>query len=73
MDYLKATRWQVAQTSPRNVEVRFSSTSPGARDYAAMTQAVRSHLAHDVEVSYRLMDTWPPSDSGKLPECIREF
>ncbi|HKQ94732.1 MAG TPA: hypothetical protein VJS40_03930 [Aestuariivirgaceae bacterium] len=73
MDYLKATRWQVAQTSPRSVEVRFSSTSPGARDYAAMTQAVRSHLAHDVEVSYRLMETWPPNDSGKLPECIREF
>ena len=74
MDHLKATRWQVAQVSPRSVEIRYSSGRESAsHDYEAMTRAVRSHLAHEVEVTYRMMDTWPSTESGKLPECIREF
>jgi phenylacetate-CoA ligase len=74
MDYLNATRWQVAQTSTRSVEIRFSS-SRGAdhHDYAAMKDAVRAHLAHEVDVQFRLMEAWPATESGKLPEYIREF
>ena len=74
MDYLKATRWQVAQTSPRSVEIRFSS-SRGAdhHDYEAMKNAVHAHLVHEVDVQFRLVESWPPTESGKLPEYIREF
>ena len=59
-DLLRADRWQVAQTGPLDIEVRYISPAPADTiNFAAMTATFRQAYHRDLNVVYRRVDTMP--------------
>ena len=73
-DLLKADRWQVAQTGPVDVEVRFiSSASDDFTDIAAMTTLLQKSYNQKLNVTYRRVETMPLTPVGKFMDYVNEY
>ena len=73
-DLLKADRWQVAQTGPLDIEVRFISSEPDeAIDFAGLTQVYRKAFHRDLNVTYRRVETMPLTAAGKFIDYVNEY
>jgi phenylacetate-CoA ligase len=73
-DLLKADRWQVAQTGPLDIEVRYISPQPDqAIDFAALTQIYRSAFHKDLRVSYHRVTAMPLTPAGKFIDYVNEY
>jgi len=73
-DLLKADQWQVAQTGPLAIEVRFISAAPDdAIDFAGLTRVLAKSFHKDLSVSYRRMDMLPRTAAGKFIDYVNEF
>lgn len=73
-DLLKADKWQVAQTGPLDIEVRFISSAPDeAIDYSGMTQIYCKAFHKDLKVTYRKIKTMPLTAAGKFIDYVSEY
>jgi phenylacetate-CoA ligase len=73
-DLLKADKWQVAQTGPLNIEVRFISSAPEeAIDYSGMTRIYREEFHKDVNITYRKVESMPLTAGGKFIDYVNEY
>ena len=73
-DLLKADKWQVAQTGPVDIEVRFMSAQPDeAIDFAALTHIFQSDFHKDLKVSYRRVKAMQLTAAGKFIDYVNEF
>jgi phenylacetate-CoA ligase len=73
-DLLKADKWQVAQTGPLDIEVRFISSAPdGAIDYSGMTRIYCEAFHKDLKVNYRKVDAMPLTAAGKFIDYVNEY
>jgi phenylacetate-CoA ligase len=74
LDILKADRWQVAQTGPMDIEVRFVTKAPdSAIDFPAMTDLYRKNFHDNVKVTYRRLDRIEPTPGGKYIDYVNEY
>lgn len=72
--FLRPRRWQVAQTGPLELEVRFvAGDVAGPMDYEGMTDHIRKLLRRDLTVSYKVLDSMPVSAAGKHEPYICEL
>lgn len=73
-DLLKADRWQVAQTGPFAIEVRYVSSAPdGSIEFEALTQKYRQNFHPDIKVTYRRLETMPRTAAGKFIDYVNEY
>ena len=73
-DLLRADKWQVAQTGPLDIEVRFISSAPAeAIDYSGMAQIYREAFHKDVKITYRKVETMPLTAAGKFIDYVNEY
>ena len=73
-DLLKADRWQVAQTGPLDIEVRYISPAPADTiNFAAMTATFRQAYHRDLNVVYRKVDAMPLTPAGKFIDYVNEI
>jgi phenylacetate-CoA ligase len=73
-DLLKADQWQVAQTGPLDIEVRFISSAPDeAIDFAGLTRVFAKSFHEHLSVSYRRMDVLPRTAAGKFIDYVNEY
>ncbi|MGH6906420.1 MAG: phenylacetate--CoA ligase family protein [Aestuariivirga sp.] len=72
-DLLKADKWQVAQTGPFNIEVRFVSSTPDeAIDFAGMTALFQKSYHPGLEVQFRRLAAIPLTAAGKFIPYVNE-
>lgn len=73
-DLLKADQWQVAQTGPLDIEVRFVAAAPDeAIDFTGLTRILAKSFHKDLRVSYRRMEMLPRTAAGKFIDYVNEF
>lgn len=73
-DFLKADRWQVAQTGSLDLEVRFISAAPDdVIDFGGMTQFFRKIFHSDLNVTYRRVEVMPLTAAGKFIDYVNEY
>ncbi len=73
-DVLKADRWQVAQTGPLAIEVRYiSAATDDTIDFPALTRLYQSSFHRDVKVTYRRVEAMPLTAAGKFIDYVNEY
>ncbi len=73
-DLLKADQWQVAQTGPLDVEVRFiSPASDEFIDKAAMTDLLQKSYSLNLNVAYRRVTIMPLTPAGKFMDYVNKY
>lgn len=73
-DVLKADKWQVAQTGPRDIEVRYiSAATDDAIDFPALTRLYQSSFHRELNVTYRRVETMPLTAAGKFIDYVNEY
>ncbi len=74
VDFLKADRWQVAQTGDCAIEVRYMTLAPDpALDFNAMTALFRANYHPDVAVTYCRVESMPLTATGKFLDYVNEY
>lgn len=72
--FLKPLQWQVAQTGPFALEVRFVPREDAASaDFEGMTAYIRDLLRQNVSVEYRAVEEISKASSGKYEDYICEL
>jgi phenylacetate-CoA ligase len=73
-DLLKADQWQVAQTGPFDIEVRYISSQPDeAIEFAALTQIFQNAFHKDLRVVYHRVKAMPLTAAGKFIDYVNEY
>lgn len=68
-----ARHWQLAQTGPLQIEVRYVPVTPGYRgDETTAAEIVRSHTHRDAVVSFSERSTFEHPDGRKFIEYVNE-
>lgn len=65
--------WQVAQTGPWQLEVRYTPISDRSVDEGAVALAVRQRTHPEVAISFRRTDAFLAGDGRKFAEYVNEF
>jgi phenylacetate-coenzyme A ligase PaaK-like adenylate-forming protein len=72
--FFPALQWQVAQTGPETLEIRYVSRQPeAAHDHRRVEQEVSDYFGRRLSIDFVRLDAMPHGRTGKLPEAIREF
>ncbi len=73
-DCLGAAEWQIAQTGPEVVEMRYVKKSEAdPAKIEKLTEAIRIQLTRQTQVLYRPMAALPITPSGKIIETVCEL
>mgnify|MGYP000179789816 CR=1 FL=1 len=72
--FFPALQWQVAQTGPETLEIRYVSCHPeAAHDHDRVEREVSDYFGRPLSIQFVRLDAMPHGLTGKLPEAIREF
>lgn len=73
-DFLKARKWQVAQTGGETIEVRFvSDATEDQQDRSAFAAAANRRFQQELSYIFRQVDAIAPQPSGKFFEYVCEL
>ena len=74
MGNLSVRQWQVAQTGPLELEVRYVPANPDkSSDYDRMTAFIRRQFRQNLSVRYKRLDRLPALPGGKFHNYINEL
>lgn len=74
MRIVSAQNWQFAQIEPLHIEVRIIPEPTFFHpNYEELTTIIRLSTAPEMQVSYRLMEALPLSQSGKFIQFVCEL
>lgn len=72
--YLNPKQWQVAQTGPLELEIRFvPNVDADNMDFEGMSNYIHHLLRKDLVIKYRQFKAFSPSPSGKHEDYISEI
>ncbi|MEP1208229.1 MAG: hypothetical protein ABJM29_08320 [Rhizobiaceae bacterium] len=73
-EFFPAQQWQIAQTGPEELTLRFfSNASEENLDYPRLTLALQEHFQRPLTVLYRRQEALALTASGKRQEAVREI
>ena len=74
MPLISAKSWQIAQTGPLKIEVRYILNGIGSKpNFEAFSSFVRAGTDPRVEVNYKIIESLPLTPSGKFIEYVCEL
>ena len=74
IEILSPRQWQVAQTGPLELEVRYVPADPDKpSDYDRMTAFIRRQLRQNLSVRYKRLVSLPTLPGGKFHDYINEL